>query len=257
MPVTATTTAGAGRQSTISSTSSLLDLQSSSLWDHNSTPSFHEYDFGFDVHAQCSVSSAADSLFPLDAFTAPVQQVPFQNSPDWYLPQTDSFEFLTWNDPSIGEDLSLGSSLPIAASVSLSNDNLLGQSDVGSIDNMSQSHSFLDNQTHRAISTEQSSPTSSNPKSTSSPTHSSPPSPPSPSPKTQTPTSSSSTISRVEKRKLNTLAARRYRQKRVDQMSSLEAALKEVERERDALKVRVAKLEGETDILKSLLSKKN
>ncbi|KAK6598793.1 bZIP transcription factor [Botrytis cinerea] len=52
-------------------------------------------------------------------------------------------------------------------------------------------------------------------------------------------------------------AARRYRQKRVDQMSSLEAALKEVERERDALKVRVAKLEGETDILKSLLSKKN
>jgi len=52
------------------------------------------------------------------------------------------------------------------------------------------------------------------------------------------------------------MAARRYRQKRVDQMSSLEAALKEVERERDALRVRVAKLEGETDILKSLLSKK-
>jgi hypothetical protein len=61
----------------------------------------------------------------------------------------------------------------------------------------------------------------------------------------------------VEKRKLNTLAARRYRQKRVDQMSSLESALKEVERERDALKVRVAKLEGETEILKQLLSKKN
>ncbi|EDN98610.1 predicted protein [Sclerotinia sclerotiorum 1980 UF-70] len=64
-------------------------------------------------------------------------------------------------------------------------------------------------------------------------------------------------MSRVEKRKLNTMAARRYRQKRVDQMSSLEAALREVERERDALKVRVAKLEGETDILKSLLSKKD
>lgn len=171
------------------------------------------------------------------------------------MPQTDSFEFLTWNDPSIGGDLSLDSSFPIAAGASIGNDNFLGQSDVGSIDNMSQSHSFLDNQTHRAISTDQSSPTSSNPKSTSSPTHSSPPSPPSP--KTQTPTSSSSTVSRVEKRKLNTLAARRYRQKRVDQMSSLEAALKEVERERDALKVRVAKLEGETDILKSLLSKKN
>ncbi|TGO11244.1 hypothetical protein BTUL_0114g00210 [Botrytis tulipae] len=242
MPVAATTTAGAGRQSTIGFYAPQQSL-------------FHEYDFGFDVNAQCSVSSAADSLFPLDAFTAPVQQVPFQNSPDWYLPQTDSFEFLTWNDPSIGGDLSLDSSFPIAAGASIGNDNFLGQSDVGSIDNMSQSHSFLDNQTHRAISTDQSSPTSSNPKSTSSPTHSSPPSPPSP--KTQTPTSSSSTVSRVEKRKLNTLAARRYRQKRVDQMSSLEAALKEVERERDALKVRVAKLEGETDILKSLLSKKN
>ncbi|KAF7854578.1 hypothetical protein EAF04_010387 [Stromatinia cepivora] len=120
---------------------------------------------------------------------------------------------------------------------------------------MSQSHSFLDSQTHRAISTDQSSPPSPNPKSTTSQTHSSPPSPPSP--KTQTPKSSSTTMSRVEKRKLNTLAARRYRQKRVDQMSSLEAALKEVERERDTLKVRVAKLEGETEILKSLLSKKD
>ncbi|TGO72306.1 hypothetical protein BELL_0469g00030 [Botrytis elliptica] len=247
MPVTATTTATAGRQSTIGFYAPQQSVYSTQL--------FHEYDFGFDVNAQCSVSSAADSLFPLDAFTAPVQEVLFQNSPDWYLPQTDSFEFLTWNDPSIGGHLSLDSSFPIAAGASIGNDNFLGQSDVGSIDNMSQSHSFLDNQTHRAISTDQSSPTSSNPKSTSSPTHSSPPSPPSP--KTQTPTSSSSTISRVEKRKLNTLAARRYRQKRVDQMSSLEAALKEVERERDALKVRVAKLEGETDILKSLLSKKN
>ncbi|KAF7928088.1 uncharacterized protein EAE97_009886 [Botrytis byssoidea] len=242
MPVTATTTANTGRQSTVGFYAPQQSL-------------FHEYDFGFDVNAQCSASLAADSLFPLDTFTAPVQQVPFQNSPDWYLPQTDSFEFLTWNDPSIGEDLSLDSSFPIAAGASIGNDNFPGQSDVGSIDNMSQSHSFLDNQIHRAISTDQSSPTSSNPKSTSSPTHSSPPSPPSP--KTQTPTSSSSTVSRVEKRKLNTLAARRYRQKRVDQMSSLEAALKEVERERDALKVRVAKLEGETDILKSLLSKKN
>ncbi|KAF7891631.1 hypothetical protein EAF00_007933 [Botryotinia globosa] len=242
MPVTATTTATTGRQSTIGFYAPQQSL-------------FHEYDFGFDVNAQCSVSSAADSLFPLDAFAAPIQQVPFQNSPDWFLPQTESFEFLTWIDPSIGEDLSLDSSLPIAAGASIGNDTFLGQSDVGSIDNMSQSHSFLDNQARRAVSTDQSSPTSSNPKSTSSPTHSSPPSPPSP--KTQTPTSSSSTVSRVEKRKLNTLAARRYRQKRVDQMSSLQAALKEVERERDALKVRVAKLEGETDILKSLLSKKN
>ncbi|KAF2489100.1 hypothetical protein BU16DRAFT_427686, partial [Lophium mytilinum] len=59
--------------------------------------------------------------------------------------------------------------------------------------------------------------------------------------------------SRIEKRKQNTLAARRYRQKRVDQMKQLEDALRETERERDALKVRVARLEGETETLKNML----
>lgn len=88
-------------------------------------------------------------MFPLDAFTASVQQVPIQNPPDGYLPQTDSFEYFAWNDPSIGGDLSLDSSFPIAAGASIGNDNFLGQSDVGSIDNMSQSHSFLDNQNHQ------------------------------------------------------------------------------------------------------------
>jgi hypothetical protein len=62
-----------------------------------------------------------------------------------------------------------------------------------------------------------------------------------------------SSPSRIEKRKLNTLAARRYRQKRVDQMNGLEAALKETQLERDALKVRVARLEGEAEILRQLL----
>ncbi|KAA8565966.1 hypothetical protein EYC84_009775 [Monilinia fructicola] len=223
MSVTATTTAGTARHST----SGFNDLQLSPCWDHNSTQLFHEYDLGFDVNAQCSATS--DTLFPVDAFTLPASQSPFQNSPDWWLPQTDpSFEFITWNDPSIGEDVSIDSSFPIAAGASLGNDNFIGQSDVGSIDSMPQSHSFLDNQTHRAIPTDQSSPPSPNPKATTSQTQSSPPSPPSPN--IETPKSSSTTMSRVEKRKLNTLAARRYRQKRVDQMSSLEAALKEVER---------------------------
>lgn len=58
---------------------------------------------------------------------------------------------------------------------------------------------------------------------------------------------------RIEKRKANTLAARRYRQKRVDQMSTLEAELKEVKAERDALKVRNARLEGEVETLRALL----
>lgn len=59
--------------------------------------------------------------------------------------------------------------------------------------------------------------------------------------------------SRVKKRTLNTLAARRYRQKRVDQVSGLESALKETELERDALKVRVARLEGELEVLRGLV----
>ncbi|KAB2102729.1 hypothetical protein AG0111_0g9218 [Alternaria gaisen] len=59
--------------------------------------------------------------------------------------------------------------------------------------------------------------------------------------------------SRVEKRKANTLAARRYRQKRVDQMSTLESELKDVKAERDDLKVRNARLEGEVETLRALL----
>jgi hypothetical protein len=62
--------------------------------------------------------------------------------------------------------------------------------------------------------------------------------------------------SRIEKRTRNTLAARRYRQKRVDQVSSLESALKETESERDDLKVRVARLEGELEALRGLLKSK-
>jgi hypothetical protein len=61
---------------------------------------------------------------------------------------------------------------------------------------------------------------------------------------------------RIEKRRQNTMAARRYRQKRVDQMSSLEAALKETQTERDDLKVRVARLEGEVETLRELLRSK-
>lgn len=49
------------------------------------------------------------------------------------------------------------------------------------------------------------------------------------------------------------MAARRYRQKRVDQMNSLESQLKDTQTERDALKVRCARLEGEVETLRQLL----
>jgi hypothetical protein len=58
--------------------------------------------------------------------------------------------------------------------------------------------------------------------------------------------------SKIKKRTLNTLAARRYRQKRVDQMSGLESALKETEVERDELKLKVARLEAEVEVLRRL-----
>lgn len=61
---------------------------------------------------------------------------------------------------------------------------------------------------------------------------------------------------RVSKRQLNTMAARRYRQRRVDRMNQLEAELEQVKRERDELKMRVSKLEGETDALRGLLKTK-
>lgn len=88
-----------------------------------------------------------------------------------------------------------------------------------------------------------------------------PPSPPTskntPAKKTSPkPTSSTnSKDSKVAKRTLNTLAARRYRQRRVDQVNDLETALKETQSERDELKVRVARLEGELEVLKSLLKR--
>ncbi|GFF25920.1 hypothetical protein IFM58399_01217 [Aspergillus lentulus] len=63
------------------------------------------------------------------------------------------------------------------------------------------------------------------------------------------------TPNRVSKRQLNTLAARRYRQRRVDRMNELEAELEKVKRERDELKMRVSKLEGETEALRGLLKK--
>ncbi|KAE9368442.1 hypothetical protein N431DRAFT_428229 [Stipitochalara longipes BDJ] len=61
--------------------------------------------------------------------------------------------------------------------------------------------------------------------------------------------------SRIQKRKVNTLAARIYRQKRVNHLHDLEAKLKEVRAERDALKVKAARLEGEVEVLRDLVGR--
>ncbi|KAL4795134.1 hypothetical protein BDV19DRAFT_363673 [Aspergillus venezuelensis] len=62
--------------------------------------------------------------------------------------------------------------------------------------------------------------------------------------------------SRITKRQLNTMAARRYRQRRLDRMTQLEEELEAVKRERDELKMRVSKLEGETEALRTMVKEK-
>jgi len=83
------------------------------------------------------------------------------------------------------------------------------------------------------------------------------PSKPSPKSKSSTPKTPSSgadkVVDKVKKRTMNTLAARRYRQKRLDQVAELEAELQETRREREELRVRCARLEGEVGILRGLL----
>ncbi|KAK2594484.1 hypothetical protein QQS21_007831 [Conoideocrella luteorostrata] len=58
------------------------------------------------------------------------------------------------------------------------------------------------------------------------------------------------------KRQRNTMAARKYRQKRLDKISDLEHALSEVSGERDELKLQLARREAEVEALREMLSKK-
>ncbi|ROT41688.1 hypothetical protein SODALDRAFT_331458 [Sodiomyces alkalinus F11] len=57
----------------------------------------------------------------------------------------------------------------------------------------------------------------------------------------------------VFRRKRNTIAARKYRQKKVDRIEELEKALEETIKERDELKLRLARQEAETEALKAVM----
>lgn len=57
----------------------------------------------------------------------------------------------------------------------------------------------------------------------------------------------------VLKRQRNTIAARKYRQKRLDRISELEVALDGVTKERDDLRIRLARQEAETAALKEMM----
>ena len=58
------------------------------------------------------------------------------------------------------------------------------------------------------------------------------------------------------KRQRNTLAARKYRQKRLDRISELEEALAAMTSERDDMRLQLARREAEMDILREMMSKK-
>lgn len=62
--------------------------------------------------------------------------------------------------------------------------------------------------------------------------------------------------SRKRKRERNTEAARRYRQRRQDRLEELEEALAAMTKDRDELRLKLARSEAETDVLKGLMAKK-
>jgi hypothetical protein len=59
------------------------------------------------------------------------------------------------------------------------------------------------------------------------------------------------------KRQRNNVAARKYRQKRIDRITELETELDEMKTERDDLRIRLARQEAETAALRSMLQMKS
>lgn len=58
------------------------------------------------------------------------------------------------------------------------------------------------------------------------------------------------------KRQRNNIAARKYRQKKIDRITELEMELKGVQDERDDLRIRLARQEAETAAIRSMLKMK-
>lgn len=60
-------------------------------------------------------------------------------------------------------------------------------------------------------------------------------------------------VDRIEKRQRNNVAARKYRQKRIDRIEELEAALSSMTKERDDLRIKAARSDAEIQLLKDML----
>lgn len=59
------------------------------------------------------------------------------------------------------------------------------------------------------------------------------------------------------KRQRNNVAARKYRQKRIDRITELEGELQHVKDDRDDLRIRLARQEAETAALRTMLQMKS
>jgi len=60
----------------------------------------------------------------------------------------------------------------------------------------------------------------------------------------------------VLKRQRNTLAARKYRKKKFDRIEELESAVEVLTKERDDLRIRLARQEAETSALREMMKLK-
>jgi hypothetical protein len=70
------------------------------------------------------------------------------------------------------------------------------------------------------------------------------------------PKESSSDPTVAIKRQRNTLAARKYRQKRIDRITELEGTVEQLRSERDELRIKLARQEAETAALKEMMRAK-
>ncbi|AEO64847.1 uncharacterized protein THITE_2024068, partial [Thermothielavioides terrestris NRRL 8126] len=61
----------------------------------------------------------------------------------------------------------------------------------------------------------------------------------------------------ILRRQRNNLAAKRYRQKKIDRIEELEKEVKQVTQERDELRIRLARQEAEVAALREMLKMKH
>lgn len=71
--------------------------------------------------------------------------------------------------------------------------------------------------------------------------------------KRKQPTNDASDESTLDKRRRNNVAAAKYRQKKVDRIASLEQEVREVSKQRDELKIQLARRDAELEVLRGLV----